>query len=130
MGWIRDRRQILLLIISKFKRMTPCHNKWDKVFKHGTSKLCGQPLKNLKRYNYFRKTLHLRCLTGSEYASRLLKGYLRYKTIFCHKVALDVYLMNFFIWRKNVSFSRYQDCCVFVKVADFKIWDVIISITG
>ena len=24
-------------------------------------------------------------------------GYLHYKTIFCHKVALDVYLMNFFI---------------------------------
>ena len=26
-----------------------------------------------------------------------LKGYLRYKSIFCHKVALDVRLMNFFI---------------------------------
>ena len=25
------------------------------------------------------------------------KGYLCYKTILCHKVALDVYLMNFFI---------------------------------
>ena len=27
----------------------------------------------------------------------ILKGYLRYKTIFCHKVVLDVQLMNFFI---------------------------------
>ena len=26
-----------------------------------------------------------------------VKGYLRYKTILCHKVALDVQLMNFFI---------------------------------
>ena len=30
-----------------------------------------------------------------------IKGYLRYKTIPCHKVALDVQLMNFLIWRKN-----------------------------
>ena len=36
--------------------------------------------------------------------------------------------MNFFIWRKNnVLFSRYRDFCVFVKPADFKICDVIIS---
>ena len=26
-----------------------------------------------------------------------IKGYLRYKTIFCHKVALDAQLMIFFI---------------------------------
>ena len=26
-----------------------------------------------------------------------VKGYLRYKTIFCHKVVLDAKLMNFFI---------------------------------
>ena len=26
-----------------------------------------------------------------------LKGYLRYKIIFCYKVALDMYLMHFFI---------------------------------
>ena len=31
------------------------------------------------------------------YLVKLLKGHLRYKTILCHKVALDVYLMNFFI---------------------------------
>ena len=59
----------------------------------------------------------------------LFKGYLRYKTILCHKAALDVYFMIFFIWRKNkVSFLRYRDFCVFVKPADFKIFDVIISI--
>ena len=61
----------------------------------------------------------------------MIKGYLRYKTILCHKIALDVELMNFFISRKNnVSFSRYRDFCVFVKSADFKICDVIIDIAG
>ena len=58
-----------------------------------------------------------------------LKGYLRYKTIFCNKVALDAQLMNFFIWNKNnVSFSRYLDFCVSVKSTNFKICDVMISI--
>ena len=39
--------------------------------------------------------------------------------------------MNFFIWRKNnASFSRYRDFCVFVKPADFKTCDVIISIAA
>ena len=38
--------------------------------------------------------------------------------------------MNFFIWRKNnVLFSSYQDFCVFVKPADFKLCDVITSYT-
>ena len=60
-----------------------------------------------------------------------LKGYLCYKTILCHKVVFDVQLMNFFIWRKNnASFSRYWDFCVFVKSADFKMCDMIISIAG
>ena len=61
----------------------------------------------------------------------VFKGYLRYKTILCHKVALDVQLMNIFIWRKkNISFSRYREFYVFAKFPDFKICDVIISITG
>ena len=60
----------------------------------------------------------------------ILKGYLCYKTILCHEVALDVKLMNFFIWIKNVSFSRYWDFCGFVKSADLKICDDIISIAG
>ena len=60
-----------------------------------------------------------------------LKGYLRHKTIFCHKVVLDMQLMNFFIWRKNhVLFSRYRDFCVFVKSADFKIRDLIMNIAS
>ena len=60
-----------------------------------------------------------------------IKGYLCQKTILCHKTALDVQLMNFFIGRKNkVSFLRYRDFCVFVKPADFKICDVIISIAA
>ena len=58
----------------------------------------------------------------------LFKGYLPYKTILCNKVALDVWLMNFFTWRKNVSFSRYLDFCDFVESKDFKISDVIIGI--
>ena len=42
----------------------------------------------------------------------ILKGYLCYKTIFCHTVALDAQLMSFFIWRKNYAlFSRYLDFC-------------------
>ena len=60
-----------------------------------------------------------------------LKKYLRYKTGICHKVAFDVQLMNFFIWRKNnILFSRYLDFCVFVKSADFDFCDVIISIAA
>ena len=63
------------------------------------------------------------------YLVKLLKGHLHYKTILCHKVAFDVYLMNFFIWRKNnASFSRYGDFSIFVKLADFKICDVMTSI--
>ena len=54
-----------------------------------------------------------------------IKGYLCYKTILCHKVAFDVQVMNFFIWRKNnVTFLRYRDFCVFVKFANFKTCDV------
>ena len=51
------------------------------------------------------------------------------KLFFCHKVALDVQLMNVFIWSKNnISFTRYLDFCVYVKPTNFKICDVIISI--
>ena len=58
------------------------------------------------------------------------KGYLHYKTVFCNKVALDVQLMNNFIWRKNnVLFLRYLDFCAFGKCMDLKICDIIISIT-
>ena len=60
-----------------------------------------------------------------------VKGYLRCETILCHNVALDVQLMNLFIWRKNiVLFPRYQDFCVFKKPIDFKICDVTISIAA
>ena len=31
------------------------------------------------------------------FTEKIVKDYLRYKTIFCHKVALDAQLMNFFI---------------------------------
>ena len=47
------------------------------------------------------------------FENRQFKGYLRYKTILCHKVALDVQLMNFFFIciKNNVSFLRYQGFC-------------------
>ena len=61
-------------------------------------------------------------------SQKYVTGFLRYKTIFYNKVALNVQLMNFFIWRKNVSFLRYLDICVFVKSTDFKIHGIIISI--
>ena len=65
-------------------------------------------------------------------AGNEIEGYFRYKTILCYKAALDdVYLMNFFILRKNnVSFSRYRDFCAFVKPPDFNICDIIISIAA
>ena len=40
------------------------------------------------------------------FTKEILKGYLCYKTILHHIVALDVKLMNFFIWRKNDVRSR------------------------
>ena len=64
-----------------------------------------------------------------EVTFNFFKGYLCYKTIFCHKVALDAQLLNFFIWSKNnASVSRYLDFCAFAKSTDFKICDAIISI--
>ena len=66
--------------------------------------------------------LHSNNLSVLSLSNPLLKGYLHYKTIFCHKVALDAQLMNFFIWSKNkILFSRYLDFCVFVKSTNIKI---------
>ena len=57
-----------------------------------------------------------KALTAFTVLWNCLKDYLCYKTILSHKIALDVQLMNFFIWRKNnISFLRYWDFCVFVK---------------
>ena len=70
-----------------------------------------------------------KALTAFTVLWNCLKDYLCYKTILSHKIALDVQLMNFFIWRKNnISFLRYRDFCVFVKSTDFKIREIIISI--
>ena len=62
----------------------------------------------------------------AQYLKLMFKGYLRYK-FFCHEVVLDVLQLNSFIWRKNVSFSKYLDFRVFVKSTDFKICDVFIG---
>ena len=38
---------------------------------------------------------------GEIFKKYIFKGYLRYKSIFCHKVAIDVKLMNFFYLKKK-----------------------------
>ena len=43
------------------------------------------------------------------------KGYLPCEVVFCNDIALDMSLMNLFIWKKK-SFSRYLDFCVFVNL--------------
>ena len=51
----------------------------------------------------------------------LFKGYLRYKSIFCHKVALDVQSMNSLFEEKMFrSLEVSLDFCDFVKSTDFK----------
>ena len=47
-----------------------------------------------------------RILALTESLVLTLKGYLHYKTIFCHTVALDAQLMNFFVWVKKMLCSR------------------------
>ena len=53
-----------------------------------------------------------------------VKGYLCYRTIFCHNVVLDVQLMNFFIWRKNnVSFFIYLGFLYFCEIHRYQnLW--------
>ena len=42
-------------------------------------------------------TSHIRKRMGRRWRELVRKSYLSYKTNFCHKVALDAQLMNFFI---------------------------------
>ena len=66
-------------------------------------------VKIVKRIKFFRLVANYQTSTN-EY----LKGYLRYKTILFHKVALGVQLMNFFIWRKKcfvLEISRFLCFC-------------------
>ena len=60
----------------------------------------------------------------------VFKGYLRYKTLLCHKAALDVSLMNFFYLNKKCFVLEISRFLCFVKPEDFKICDVIISIAA
>ena len=70
---------------------------------------------SLRDYNFTKKRSQRRCFpvtfarflripTSNNIRERLLlfikdlKGYLRYKTIFCHKVTLDVLLTIFFVF--------------------------------
>ena len=46
------------------------------------------------------------CLPGCDFISFEIKSYLRYKSIFCHKIALDVELIHFLFERKITFCSR------------------------
>ena len=50
------------------------------------------------------------------------------RKLFYQITVVDVDWMNFFIWRKNVSFWRYFNFCLFDESTDFKIFDVIVDI--
>ena len=49
-----------------------------------------------------------------------IKGYFPYKTIFCFKVALDVFLMNF-LFKKMFHSQDIPRFVCFVKSPDFEI---------
>ena len=53
--------------------------------------------------------------------------WLQLQLFFTIKKVLDEQLMNFFIWRKNVSFLRYLGFC-FREIYKFQICGVIIDI--
>ena len=114
---------------------TEKRNIWDKVFRDGPSKTCGrQPLKNWKGHGLLKQTIHLHifldCLSqillslflntlphialnplasGIHKRSYILKSYLCYKSIFCHKVALDVQLI--FLFEEKMFRSQHTLCC-------------------
>ena len=81
-----------------------CHF-WDKI-----TKWIWSFLKSLENQSIFGK--------GDKSSLKRFKGYLRHETILYHKLALDVQLMDLFIWRKNISFPRYQGFCLFMKPVD------------
>ena len=66
--------------------------------------------KRIKRINcllqvhFFMQYAH--CLPGCDVISFEIKGYLHYKSIFCHKIALVVELIHFLFERKIMFCSR------------------------
>ena len=100
-----------------------------KVQKIGLTNLCATWLWYLTSCLCYVTVIVHRCYF-SRIVSHLilpdLKGYLSYKILFAIKQPL---MSNyFFIWIKNVLFSRYLNFCVLVKSTDFKICDVTIGI--
>ena len=71
--------------------------------------------------------LLFRCFTEQHLSLKVTSAK---KLFFVINEPLMCNLMNLKIWRKNVLLSRYLDFYVFVKSADFKICDAIISIAG
>ena len=114
--WKTSKHCKVLQITKPCLELQRCIRKWCQLF---------------KKSNWIRKRVFLFALwiCRSKWESCKLKGCLRCKTIFSHKVTLDV-INDFFNWRKNYfSFSRYLGFCFFcVKSADVKICDVAIGI--
>ena len=62
--------------------------------------------------------------SGIHKRSYILKSYPCYKSIFCHKVALDVQLI--FLFEEKMFRSQHTLCCC--EITNCKICDVIIDI--
>ena len=81
----------VLLMIMEYPRARSCNKKSKLHFRK--SKLGIQSLSYVGPSTWNKLSNNLKTITSLNF----FQGYLRYKTIFCHKVALDVLLMNFFI---------------------------------
>ena len=55
-----------------------------------------------------------------------------YKYILARKLffAIMYQVWIFFIWRKNVSFSKYLDFCVIDKCTNFKLFNFVMEVTA
>ena len=77
-------------------------------------------LRYIKQYSIVHGQIHVNL--SSTY---LLKGYLHYQNILCHKVALDVQLMNFNLKKKLCFVLEISRFLCFCEIPNFKICDVI-----
>ena len=82
-----------------------------------TSGIGGQ--NTIKKHGNF----NLRYLSLKFVCDQVTKGYLPHKSIFCHKVALNVSLMNFSIWKKNCFVVKISKFLRFCKIHKFpNLW--------
>ena len=68
------------------------------------SNVLRNPLSRIFSFDYLSLSTLMFTLSG---VLPNIKGYLRYKTIFCHKIALDAQLMNF-LFEIKIMF-RFRD---------------------